>query len=186
MKREIIQGLSMPIFPMRPKNGRSITSLQDVSDIFARIEWGWTVQLKVNGDRGQVGITTEGVYVANRHGSWYGLPVDTRGLESLPPGTLMDGEILQKKFFPFEVLTFAGRSLLRSTPTEREAKAKEVCANLGLPWIYEPTLSVLSNLKANMPKIEGVVLKMAGSPYVPLNTAQSESDTWIKWKWQGA
>lgn len=186
MKREIIPGMSMPFFPMRPKSGRRITSVSDVKDIFTRLKSGWTVQLKINGDRGEVGITKDGIHVANRHGSWYGLSVDLTGFGSLPPGTLMDGEILKKKFYPFEVLAYAGRSMLQNTPAEREAKAKEVCQALGIPWIYEPNECVLSKLKANMPIIEGVVLKMAGSPYVPLATAQRESDTWIKWKWQGA
>jgi ATP-dependent DNA ligase len=186
MKREIIKGVSMPFFPMRPKSGRRITSVADVKDIFARLQSGWTVQLKINGDRGEVGITADGVYIANRHGSWYGLPVDLTEFKALPPGTLLDGEVLKKRFYPFEVLAYAGRSMLHSTPAEREAKAKEVCKELSIPWIYEPTETVLSKLKANMPTIEGVVLKMAGSPYIPLATAQRESDTWIKWKWQGA
>lgn len=186
MKREIIPGLSMPFFPMRPKSGRRITSLTDVKDVFTRLKSGWTIQLKINGDRGEVGTNVDGVHAANRHGSWYGLAIDLAEFKSLPPGTLMDGEIVKKRFYPFEVLAYAGHSLLQNTPAEREEKAKSVCKTLGIPWIYEPTESVLSKLRANMPVVEGVVLKMAGSPYVPLATAAQESPTWIKWKWQGA
>jgi ATP-dependent DNA ligase len=185
-KQAILPGLSMPMFPMRPKSGRQITSKTDVKDIFTRIKGGWTVQLKINGDRAQVGVNENGIHVANRHGGWYGLTVDLTEWKQLPAGTLLDGEVFKKKFYPFEVVAYEGQSLDRSTPAEREAKAKWLCDQVGVDWLYEPTQSVLSKMRANMPTIEGVVLKMANTPYIPLSTATRESDTWIKWKWQGA
>ena len=186
VKQVILPGLSMPMFPMRPKSGRQITTKTDVKDIFTRIKSGWTVQLKINGDRALVGCNTNGLHVANRHGDWYKLSVDLTEWKSLPPGTLLDGEIFKKKFYPFEVVAYAGQSLDRSTPAERESKAKWLCGQMGVEWLYEPKQSVLSKMRANMPTIEGVVLKMADAPYIPLANATRESDTWIKWKWQGA
>ena len=186
IKQAILPGLSMPMFPMRPKSGRQITTKTDIKDIFTRIKSGWTVQLKINGDRAQVGVNENGVHVANRHGGWYGLSVDITEWQSLPPGTLLDGEIFKKKFYPFEVVSYDGLSLDRSTPANREAKARWLCEKHKVQWLYEPTQVVLSKMRENMPVIEGVVLKMANTPYLPLSTATRESDSWIKWKWQGA
>ena len=186
VKREIVKGLSMPFFPMRPKTGRRILTMDDVRDIITRLKDGWTVQLKLNGDRAEVGTDADGVHIANRHGTWYGLPVLLDSFKSLPVGTLLDGEVYKKKFYPFEVLAFGGESMLRCTPAQREAQAKEVCRGLNIPWMYEVDEGLLSKFTANMPMIEGVVLKMAGSPYIPLSTATRESDSWIKWKFLGA
>ena len=186
IKQAILPGLSMPMFPMRPKSGRQITTKTDIKDIFTRMKSGWTVQLKINGDRAQVGVNENGLHVANRHGGWYGLSVDTTEWKSLPPGTLLDGEIFKKKFYPFEVVAYDGLSMDRSTPADREAKARWLCEKHGVQWLYEPTQGVLSKMRENMPVIEGVVLKMANTPYLPLSTATRESDAWIKWKWQGA
>jgi ATP-dependent DNA ligase len=186
IKQTILPGLSMPMFPMRPKSGRQIISKTDIKDIFVRRKSGWTVQLKINGDRAQVGVNENGIHVANRHGGWYGLSVDLTEWKSLPIGTLLDGEIFKKKFYPFEALAYAGQSLDRHTPADREAKAKELCEKAGVSWLYEPTPGILAKMRENMPIIEGVVLKMANTPYIPLSTATRESDTWIKWKWQGA
>jgi hypothetical protein len=102
----------------------------------------------------------------------------------LETGTVLDGEVKDKTFYPFEVLALGDVSLLQDTVEERVAQARYLCqAHAGL-WLFEPpTLDWVKGLKQHEPVWEGFVAKKKGCPYVPLGSEAQESRTWLKLRW---
>lgn len=142
-------------------------------------------QRKLNGDRALVGVADGEVKIANRHGRWYQHTVSNmKDFEQLPSGTLLDGEVYKKTFYPFEVLALKNQSLMNEGPELRCAEAEVITEIVELPWIFgDVTLEWLQRLGENLPQWEGVVLKEKSSTYVPLGSETRNSTTWFKRKW---
>ena len=67
----IVAGYRLPFFPMRPTQGTVLDS-DRIKLAIQRLIDGWTVQLKLNGDRAIVAVDeSKRVFVFNRHGSKY-------------------------------------------------------------------------------------------------------------------
>jgi ATP-dependent DNA ligase len=169
---------------MRPTTGRRVTP-ENVTELWDAIQKGeYIAQRKLNGDRALMCVNGE-VKVANRYGKWLGHPVINKDLfAQLPAETLLDGEVWERKFMPFEALVVGGASYMHDGPEKREEVAIELCELLHVDWIFGGiTLEWISKLEQNCPMWEGVVLKQRGSPYLPLGSAAHESGSWLKRKW---
>jgi len=175
--------LQLPFFPMRPKHG-AVFNEDTVDKIMEMAAVGDTVQLKINGDRAVMSVDIQGkVFMCNRHGSEFKHTVLNKAKFSVFAGSVFDGEVIDRTFYPFEAILFLGLQLAWKGPAEREQAAKEACATLNLPWIYEISREILSKLHLNLPRIEGVVVKKAGTPYIRLGSAGQESQAWTKLRW---
>jgi len=182
-------GLKVPFFPMRPTTGRRITP--DTFHEFAPINVsGYAVQPKLNGDRALLAVVESGVLVANRYGAWFKHPVLNRQLfKNLGVGTILDGEVWERNYYPFEAVALGGTSFQTKCPTVRIQQAKLACTLLDLQWMFEtPTLAwitkqVAQNYDNPNPTWEGLVFKKLGSAYIPLGSASMDSPTWRKHKW---
>jgi hypothetical protein len=153
-------------------------------------DYDWS--LKLNGDRICVGVVDGDAYAQNRHGSWYKMTIDNlKTYASLKGAWLLDGEVFNKQFYPFEVVVAASKSVAALCPQERKDYAKQLCRRLGVPWMYGIDIKdIVSQSERLIPladgKIyEGVVGKQKSSPYVPLGTVSGASPAWIKHKWVG-
>jgi hypothetical protein len=187
MEKVIIAGLTLPFYPMRPRNGGQITAANAV-DIYQKISDGsYHAQRKLNGDRAVLGVDANGrAWLANRHGSWFKHPALNIAKHQLPAETLLDGEVFERKFYPFEAIAVGGGSLRLAGPEKRAAVAQVLCPLLGVDWIFDSrdvTLEWLLSLGREGSKWEGVVLKAIGSPYVPLGSSNQESPAWVKKRW---
>lgn len=180
-----IVGINLPFYPMRPHKGGKITR-DNVKQLYADITSGqYLAQKKLNGDRACLGVVNGQVMITNRHGGILKHPVaNQHDFEKLPSGTLLDGEVWKKGFYPFEALAIGGTSFLHERPFIREQEAIKTSKFLGHTWLFTPpTLEWLSLLEANLPTFEGVVMKAVNSPYIPLGSESQESSTWVKHKW---
>jgi len=181
----VVAGITMPFFPMRPRKGAAVTA-NTVKQLWADVTSGqFLAQKKLNGDRACLGVQDGKVVVINRRGQLLQHPVsNTRDFLKLPSGTILDGEVWQKGFYPFEALIVGGNSLLKSCPIVREKTAIEISKTLGHTWLFTPpTLEWLSQLKANLPTWEGLVLKHVNTSYIMLGSETQDSPMWLKRKW---
>jgi ATP-dependent DNA ligase len=101
----------------------------------------WTYEIKLDGFRVEA-IRTERVTLYSRRGNQMPFPAIAKELESLPPGTIIDGELtaLDKNarpsfnllqnyrsgaarlmFFTFDILAYKGRDLMRLPLSERRS-----------------------------------------------------------------
>ena len=177
---------------MRPTaRGIKLTADNVIDECWA-IGGTHVLQPKLNGDRaGLAVIEGNRVVIQSRRGDWYPFEVQNRNTfaKSCSPGTLFDGEVYRKVFYPFELLAINGESLLREPVEARIYSAREVCETIGVPWLFSPPCSEW--LKAQATAIEppltrqweGVVAKMKGTPYKILGAAHQESPEWTKLKW---
>lgn len=201
----VAPGLALPFFPMRPAEGRSLSTPDRAVELVREFEEsGDTLQPKLNGDRACVAVVRAShllpsdvqffkplvvgkvaVLVQNRHGDRYHYSIANLSLFArLPPGTCQDGEVFKKQFYPFETLASEGISMLRSAPDGRVANARAVCRMLGVDWLFDaPKLAYLRLHRENLPFWEGIVRKAKGSPYVPCTNDTCDSPTWWKHKW---
>jgi ATP-dependent DNA ligase len=173
-------GLSLPFYPMRPTSGVRCTVAQLIRDLDSK---QWAIQPKMNGDRADLGITEQGALIQNRHLGTYSFPVLNKHVfEALPAGTLLDGEVWNSNFYPFECLAYGSRLMLDIPVEWRIYQAKQVCETLGVDWMFEtPTPEwVLANQTNKT--WEGYVKKRIGSPYL-IWGVEREADTWFKVKW---
>lgn len=180
-----VAGISLPFFPMRPTKGARVTK-DNVRRLFAEATNGhYLAQKKLNGDRACLAVKDGRVTIINRRGEFLKHPVsNTKDFLKLSDGTLLDGEVWQKGFYPFEALVIENSSLLQACPTVREAEAKKISSFLGHQWIFTPpTLEWLELLEGNLPTWEGLVLKRVKSPYIMLGSENQESPTWMKRRW---
>lgn len=185
---EIVGGLAMPFFPMRPTKGRTLKTPASVEDFWkttARSQ-DWIVQPKMAGDRACLAVVDGKVYVQNRHGGWYGHNVDTTAFKrKLPDRTALDGEVRNGLFHPFEALAVNGKSLLRCTTSEREVLAYQLTRLVEQRWMFErPSKRWLLSFGDRLPDWDGVVLKKAQAPYVLLGSSTQMSPTWFKRVWK--
>jgi hypothetical protein len=182
-------GFRMPFYPMRPRHGVAIRDIATLERILDEGSGEYDFTLKLNGDRGCVGVLDGDVHVQNRHGSWYKMTVDNLGVFAKLNGSwLFDGEVYKKQFIPFEVLVAGGQSMAGECPTFRRQAARMTCDRLSIPWPYggavESLVEVVRECIASGSKhIEGVVGKKIGSRYVPLGSEAQESPTWLKHRW---
>lgn len=189
-QRHIMSGISVPFYPMRPKHGTSLMSDAGVARTLADVKAGDVVQPKLNGDRACVAVDGNGdVVVQNRHGGEYKFGVSNlAALKTLPPKTVIDGEVHGREFLPFEVVAYAGESLTALPVEARVAACAEVCKQHGLKWKFAP-LTIESFMvlvkrgrvdKEFRKEWEGVVIKQSGSKYRFLGSEGQESDQWFK------
>lgn len=183
---EVVRGITMPFFPMRPKSGSPITTKKQVDHVVDQIESGdWLIQPKAGGDRACLAVVEGHIWVQSRHGDWRKRPI-TNGDDflKLRDRTCFDGEVIDDQFRPFECLAVNGKSLLLSPAVEREAVAQQLVKLIGHKWFFpKPTKSFLKATRSNLPRWEGVVMKGYMSFYVPQASATQSSGQWIKCKW---
>lgn len=181
-------GFRLPFFPMRPRLGQRIKTVDDVTRIFEE-ETDYDFTLKLNGDRACLAVLDGDAYAQNRHGDWYKMTIDNLDrFKSLAGAWLFDGEIYKKKFLPFEAIIVAGQSIAKRCPTYRKSVAMEVSSSLKIDWAYghgiDDVLAMASKWIGNTnPVIEGVVGKRKGSSYVPMGSSTQQSCQWLKHKW---
>lgn len=180
----VIAGLSFPYFPPRPTHGRPLNKVS-VKGFVEMYSKRYHIGPKLNGDRAMLLVQDGKVSVANRHGGLYSFSVRNASVYgSLCGSWLLDGEVIEKAFHPFEVVVSNDTSLRRECPSVRARLAEEVTAKLGQPYLFRfQGQAWLDRLKANAPTWEGVVLKRLGSPYLPLSSATQNTETWMKAKW---
>lgn len=185
-KVQIIRGIAMPFYPMRPAQGRVLRNRASVDQLLKDMSSGtWVVQPKMHGDRACVGVLNGKVYIQNRHGGWFRHSVKNLDVfKKLPDRTVLDGEVFERNFYPFEALAVAGKSMTMCTCMEREVMAMKLCQYLEIPWKFDkPSVKWLLKLKQNEPMFDGVVLKKAASPYIILGSADQVSLDWLKRRW---
>ena len=180
----VIPGLSMPFFPMRPSHGVSISPINKATVIEQEAK-KYFIQPKLNGDRAALLVQSGALHIQNRHGDWYRFGIKNgRQFLHLPDTTLLEGEVFESRFHPFEALVVDGESMLRECPSVRAFEARRLCSLIGVEWLFEsPTTGWVLHNFCRSKEWEGVVLKKLGSPYLPLGLATQHSSTWWKRKW---
>lgn len=179
-----------PIIPMRPIEGPKLTA-GNILDIVAHYkEHGCICQPKLNGDRGLLQRTDAGIIIWNRYGEEYSFAVEKEPWMKLSPDTILDGEIYEGVFYPFECLSLGSSSILSEPAVFRTNTAEGLCARkpVTLFCFNEPSeawlkLQVAERTNPRTRRWEGLVFKKADSPYVPLKKPDHESPAWIKCKW---
>lgn len=186
-KIEVVRGLVMPFYPMRPARGRSLRTPKLVEELFSAIKEpeDWVCQPKLNGDRAALAVLDNKVYVQNRLGGWYGHSVrNARDFLKMPSRTCLDGEVYEGRFYPFECLAVGGNLFTFCTANEREVMAMQLMRLIKQPWIFgTPSKDWLLQRRSNLPKFDGVVLKRMNSPYVLLASPSQVSTDWLKRTW---
>lgn len=177
----------MPFFPPRPLRGQVLRNRANVDQFEREVlnTHDWIVQPKLEGDRACLAVVDKKVYIQNRHGSWYKHPVKNQDdFKKLPNYTLLDGEVFNGNFYPFECVVSAGKSLVNHTPDEREIQAYQASKFLGHEWKFDrPSRKWVEKLRDNMPAYGGVVLKRAMTPYILLGGPNQVSAEWMKKCW---
>lgn len=141
---------------------------------------------KLNGDRLVVGLVGGSAIVTNRHGGMSKstvLNIDAFRKE-LPDGTVLDGELWKRNFYPFDVLAVGGESWTSRPCRERERDVRIICQTVGVKWMWDVDDVWLSNLASNDDQWEGVVLKDAESHYAIAGSATREHPAWVKRRWR--
>lgn len=186
-KITIVNGIAMPFYPMRPAVGRVLRNKGNVEEFYSQVlrRQDWVVQPKLDGDRATIGVRDGNVYVQNRHGGWYRHNVkNLTDFTYLPDKTVLDGEVFEGNFYPFECLAVDGKSVLRATAAEREVLAFSLSKLVGHAWKFNrPSKQWIANLDRNKPVYGGVVLKRLGSPYIIMGSATQFSLDWLKRCW---
>lgn len=186
-KIEVVRGLVMPFFPMRPTMGRSLKTPKLVDDLYAEVQepYDWVCQPKLAGKRACLAVLDKRVYVQSRHGTWLRQPVrNVADFLKLPNRTCLDGEVYEGVFYPFECLAVGGHLFTYCTANEREVMAFQLMRLIKQPWIFNtPSKNWLMARRTNLPKFEGVVLKRSDSPYTLLASPSQVSPTWFKRTW---
>lgn len=182
----IAPGIAMPFVPPRPHPGPLLLSpTRAVAQLAEDVAEGWIVQGKLNGDRACVGVAAAGgqVIAQNRHLGWFRHRINNLGAFSIfGPGLCLDGEVEAGIFYPFECVALNGRSYVQAKTSERVALAKDLCAQAGVPYIFDaPTPAAIRRLRKNLPRWEGYVAKR--DAYYPIGgTVTQETSLWRKCK----
>jgi ATP-dependent DNA ligase len=168
-------------FPMRPTatgKAPTVSLLKTLRDKFV-------VTPKLNGDRAILWVLADEVYIHNRHGSAYTFMVRNRAsFAQLPVGTVLDGEVFNRNFYPFECLAYGDADYTKQPAWKRLKLAEKLCQLLGIDWLFaEPTDEWIGNGAANGTQWEGVVLRLRNSIYRPCGKPFQESSEWFKLKW---
>lgn len=183
VKINVIPGVSLPFFPMRPVTGPKLENASDVSEVLNNQAFYW--QPKLGGDRVILAKIGDSLYFCNRHGSWYSFKIENERLwKKLPDRTVLDGEVYKKKFYPFECVVAGGVDMTRKCVTLRAAAAKYYCEICEEEFLFSPpSEEYLQTGVINKPSDwEGVVGKRRNSPYTILGV-KKDSPNWVKRKW---
>lgn len=180
-----------PIIPMRPVMGARLTPQNILLEVLQMKLRGYIVQPKLNGDRGVLESTPTGLKLWNRYGTEYCAGhIDLTPWQALPPGIMLDGELYQQAFTPFEAIHSNNARLLFTPTTEgRIAGAKLACQIVHVPFLFnEPADDWLMEQvnAAENPRTrqwEGVVCKLRTTNYLPMKKPDHESPYWTKCKW---
>lgn len=183
----IVPGLQMPFYPMRPVLGRGLRSQSTIKALWKEIQSNdvWVAQPKLNGDRACLAVVDRRVFIQNRHKGWYRLKVqNARDYLRLPDGTCFDGEVFARNFYPFELLALEHHSFMALTTVERTVLAKQFSDYLKQPWMFPlPNLDWMLGRRHNLPQYEGVVLKQSGARYVVHGSESQSTLSWMKRLW---
>lgn len=204
----IVPGLALPFFPMRPAEGRTLSTPAKAVELMEEfLAKGDHLSAKLNGDRSCVAVVARSalsaadiaffkplivgdaaVLVQNRHGGRYGHKIkNLHKYAQLKPESCLDGEVWQQQFYPFEALAWGGDSYLREGPHHRSETARMICRLIQVDWLFGPLTEAYLRLHLdNLPIWEGFVRKVKGSAYVPCIAATSVSPTVTKHKWYHA
>lgn len=184
---EVVRGLTMPFFPMRPVKGRSLRTPKLIEELYTGIQEpeDWVIQPKLGGHRACLAVVDKRVYVQSRHGAWFSQSVKNAPVFlKLPNRTCLDGEVYEGNFHPFECLAVGGNLFTFCTANEREVMAYQLMRLIKQPWIFNvPSKNWLLARRTNLPKFEGVVLKRMNSEYVIQDSASQVSPEWVKRAW---
>lgn len=182
-----IGAFQFPFFPMRPFTGNRLFTREACEEAMALHDRGELIlQKKLNGDRGVVGVAEDGVHLANRYGAFYKMTCEGLAkFRALPVGTLIDGEIWKKQFYPFEVIQYGPTQLFNERNTQlRIDHAESICNSLGIEWLFTPpTLEWMDEWRGSSEVWEGVVAKEPRCKYFPMASEGSESSKWRRMKW---
>jgi ATP-dependent DNA ligase len=181
----VATGIEMPFFPMRPRAGAPIKPGQ-ARTLLEEIQGGrWIAQRKANGHRACLAVVDGKVWIQNRHGAWFKLPVrNTHDFLKLPNRTCFDGEVIDREFCPFDCLALRGRTMIFDPADERATVAFQLVKFLGHEWRFaDPTPQFIRAGRRNLPDWEGLVLKETLSSYVMLARPTQQSQTWVKRRW---
>jgi len=186
-KIEVVRGLMMPFFPMRPVKGRSLRTPRLVEELYIDIQEpeDWVIQPKLAGQRACLAVVDKRVYIQSRYGVWLRRSVkNASAFLKLPNRTCLDGEVYEGNFYPFECLAVGGNLFTFCTANEREVMAYQLMRLIKQPWIFNaPSKNWLLGRRANLPKFEGVVLKRMNSSYAILASPAQVSADWLKRTW---
>jgi len=186
-KIEVVRGLTMPFYPMRPKKGRSLRTPRLVDELYADIQEleDCVIQPKLAGHRACLAVVDKRVYIQGRHGTWFSRSVQNAPVFlKLPNRTCLDGEVYEGNFYPFECLAVGGNLFTFCTANEREIMAYQLMRLVKQPWIFNaPSRDWLLARRVNLPKFEGVVMKKMNSPYVLLASDAQVNADWLKRTW---
>jgi bifunctional non-homologous end joining protein LigD len=182
---------------IEPMLARSVSELPQATD-------KWLYEVKLDGYRCFAGQDSRGVTLWSRRGNVFtkDFPTIARACESLPPDTLLDGEVVALdergrasfnliqhhrskasaiRFYAFDLLVYRGRSLLALKLTERRALLAEALAFL------DQSVRLSENFEAEPDELlrgakelgfEGIVAKRKDSLYEP----GKRSGAWLKYK----
>ena len=182
---------------VEPMLAKSVTELPKATD-------KWLYEVKLDGYRCLAGKDSRGVTLWSRRGNVFtkDFPTIARACESLPPDTLLDGEVVAldergrasfnllqhrrskasaMRFYAFDLLIYRGRSLLALKLTERRALLAEALAS-----VHE-SVRLSENFDVDPDKLlrgarelgfEGVLAKRKDSLYEP----SKRSGAWLKYK----
>lgn len=190
-KLEVVSGIALPLFPMRPMTGMRLTET-NLPSILNEMGKNYVVHPKLNGDRVLLAVKNGEVRVCQRHGDWYQFAVTNKSKYASLEGTVLDGEVYQKNFYPFDSLAIAGKNLLNTPIEVRLDQTQALCAQIRVPyWFAEPTRDQvlaqrLDTLPSGQPQWEGLVLKKRGSRYRVVGSESHVSEEWVKIKWDGS
>lgn len=173
--------------------GARLTPQNVLAEVAKMQAKGYIVQRKLNGDRGVLEAASDGeLKLWNRYGSLYGAStVRLDEWSTLPIGTIIDGEIFEGHFYPFECIQ-VGRGFpmlyLQDNTEGRISGAKLLCQHYSVEYLYDVTNEWLVDgcgeyANPHIVMWEGVVCKLANAKYVTLKKPDHESPTWVKLKW---
>ena len=177
--------ITTAFYPMRPMTGPKLTIdnvLLITSDYLHR---GYILQRKLNGDRVVMIVKDFGATFWNRYTGIYSFAVNNEW-GKLPVGTVMDGEVYQGEYYPFELIQLGKEKIL--TTQERVVGAENICRTHNQEYVYGGVTNdwlvgevMMKHERTSM--WEGVVAKLKSARYEPLNTATQESPAWSRLKW---
>ena len=182
---------------IEPMLAKSVTALPQATD-------KWLYEVKLDGYRCLAGKDSRGVTLWSRRGNVFtkDFPTIARACESLPPDTLLDGEVVALdergrasfnllqhrrskasaiRFYAFDLLIYRGRSLLALQLTERRARLAEAFTSV------DESVRLSENFDVDPDELlrgakelgfEGVLAKRKDSLYEP----GKRSGAWVKYK----
>ena len=171
-------------YPMRPSATREWSREQIVAMV-PELSSKYIVSPKLDGDRvvlivGDAGDTV----VWNRHGSEYRFNVWNRGDfgRHIPAGSILDGEVWSRNFHPFDCVKWGDTDVSMMPVEQRIEYARQACELIGIPYLFNQPSPAW--LRAAGDEIEGVVIKLRGSPYRWQKRPHHDSPDWLKLRWR--